>query len=498
MDHLLDESRRAELEHVPVVVVYATETAALIRALTKCRVGVRWVAEPTEVMALRRSVDCWIALVGVDHADSRPALAAVSALARNGFTIACCRSGASTLREQCALLLAGAVQVLDTADPAFASQVTEWLRHALAAESGAELERRRLEQDLQDLCVVGRSPGLLNVFRWVQKAAALSRLPVLITGETGTGKEVVARAIHRLDPLRRGRPFVPLNCGAINAGLVESDLFGHRRGAFTGAERDRKGLVRSAGGGVLFLDEIGDLDAAVQGKLLRVLQERRVLGLGEDQEVAVDVRIVAATNRGLEKMVAEGTFRADLFFRLNVLAVRVPPLRERVEDIEPLVRHFLAAYGQIAGRPVSVTTEFLVAMRRLPLAGNVRELDNLVLRAYISSRDEGQVRLNALPPEVWHQLISAPAVGERATGLQTLPHKVSGLEAPQATPPRAFDPCAVLEQHAWNLRRSIDFCERQIVTAALGVSSGNRNRAAKLLGISPRGLFNKIRKSTVA
>ena len=179
--------------------------------------------------------------------------------------------------------------------------------------------------------MVGDSATMDGVFRWILRVSPLSELPVLLSGETGTGKELVARSIHRLDPRRADGPFVAVNCGAIVSGLAESELFGHRRGAFTGALHDRLGLVRAARGGVLFLDEIGDLDPGLQSKLLRVLQEHRVLAVGEDHEVAVNVRIIAATNRSLDEMVHARTFRADLFHRLNVLSIRIPALRERSE-----------------------------------------------------------------------------------------------------------------------------------------------------------------------
>ena len=175
--------------------------------------------------------------------------------------------------------------------------------------------------------------AMTDVFRSIIRFSTLSDLPVLIVGETGTGKEGLARALHRLDPKRKEGPFVAVNCGAIAAPLAESEFFGHRRGAFTGADRDRKGLVRSAEGGVLFLDEIGELDAALQAKLLRVLQESRVLGVGEDRDIQVNVRVVAATNRDLDQMGQQSRFRADLFHRLNVLSIRVPPLSERADDL---------------------------------------------------------------------------------------------------------------------------------------------------------------------
>jgi transcriptional regulator with PAS, ATPase and Fis domain len=316
-------------------------------------------------------------------------------------------------------------------------------------------------------------------------------------GETGTGKEMVARAIHRLDPNRRNGPFVPVNCGAINASLAESELFGHRRGAFTGAERDRKGLVRAAIGGVLFLDEIGDLDANLQSKLLRVLQEHRVLALGDDQEVPVDVRVIAATNRHLDDMARKGVFRADLFHRLHVLSVRIPPLRERPDDIAPLVRHFCARCDAAACEGADlVTEEFLEALRRVVLPGNVRQLENLVRRAFLTRQGDGPLRLSDLPPEIWIQIADTTGSDiEQAAYDEQVPTPRSPVASqPSGVDDGVFDPVDVLDANSWKLWRSLDFCEHKIVVAALGASHGNRSRAARLLGISLRSIFNKMRK----
>jgi transcriptional regulator with PAS, ATPase and Fis domain len=226
----------------------------------------------------------------------------------------------------------------------------------------------------------------------------LSDVPALITGETGTGKELLAHAVHQLDLKRCQGPFIALNCSAINPGLVESELFGHRRGPFTGADRDRKGFIRSAEGGVLFLDEIGERDDALQAKLLRVLQENRVLGVGEDREVAVSVRITAAMNRDLEAMVQLRRLRADLFHRLNIVAIRIPPLGERPADLKPLIKHFLEKYQHL--RPacaLSVEPEFSEALTQLQLPGNARQLENLVRWALVHKDDDTALNLRDLP-----------------------------------------------------------------------------------------------------
>jgi two-component system NtrC family response regulator len=215
----------------------------------------------------------------------------------------------------------------------------------------------------------------------------------------------MARAIHQLDPKRRTGPFVAINCGALSPGLVESELFGHSRGAFTGADRDRKGLVRAAEGGVLFLDEIGELGSDVQVKLLRVLQDRRVTMVGTERDVGVDLRIVAATNRNLELMMQRGQFREDLFYRLNMLSVHLPPLRERVSDLEPLIGNFLMKYRSAAkSRISSIDRDFLEALALLDFPGNVRQLENIVRRALVNKVDDTPLSLSDLSPEIWRQL----------------------------------------------------------------------------------------------
>ena len=201
-------------------------------------------------------------------------------------------------------------------------------------------ENERFHVLMRTFGIVGESDAIKSAFRQALRVSSFSDLAVLITGESGTGKELMARAIHQLDPKRRRGPFVAINCGAISPGLAESEMFGHSRGAFTGADRDRKGFVRAADGGVLFLDEVGELGSDIQAKLLRVLQDHRVMSVGTDHDVGVDVRVIAATNRNLELMMEQGLFREDLFHRLNMLSVHLPPLRERVADLKPLVDNF--------------------------------------------------------------------------------------------------------------------------------------------------------------
>src|SRR6266550_444233 len=253
---------------------------------------------------------------------------------------------------------------------------------AVAALGSVDQDRdpRRFEQ------IIGNSPALEAVLEQVERVAPTDST-VLIQGETGTGKELIARAIHNLS-MRCGRPFIKLNCAAIPSGLLESELFGHEKGAFTGAINQKIGRFELADKGTLFLDEVGDIPAALQPKLLRVLQEQEFERLGGTRTHQVDVRLVAATNRDLAEMVKRGEFRSDLYYRLNVFPVLLPPLRERREDIPALVTHFVEILGRRMGREIEhIPTETMSALSSYQWPGNIRELQNLIERAVILSND---------------------------------------------------------------------------------------------------------------
>ena len=431
-----------------------------------------------------------VAALGIGCEADSAELSALRDLKRHGMQILAYGEGTESwsVKIKCLSLLAGATQLLDSSGANFDHQFKSALADLLSAEVEKHEEAQRIRSMMRDIGMVGSSPGIMQVFRCVVRFSALSDLPVLISGETGTGKEGLARALHCLDPKRSRGPFVAVNCGAIATPLAESEFFGHRRGAFTGADRDRKGLIRSAEGGVLFLDEIGELDAALQAKLLRVLQDGRVLGVGEDHDTKVDIRVVAATNRDLEGMAQHSKFRVDLFHRLNVLSIKVPPLRERLADLEPLTEHFLEKYRFLCsgGRP-HVGMDFLDALRQISLPGNVRQLENMIRQALVGRRSEASLGLYDLPVEAWEQLSQGGGAAEASQSENAgCRDSAARLIADYVR--------VLLDANGWNLSRSLAHCEREAVEAAMRRAQGNQSKSARLLGITPRSVYNKMRK----
>jgi two-component system response regulator PilR (NtrC family) len=311
--------------------------------------------------------------------------------------------------------------------------------------------------------MVGRSAAMENVRGLVRKVAA-SRSTVLIVGESGTGKELVARAIHLASP-RAGRPFLPVNCAALAEGVLESELFGHVKGAFTGAANDRAGLLVSAGEGTVFLDEIGEMLPATQVKLLRVLQERKVKPVGSTAEVPFEARLLAATNKRLDQEVKAGRFREDLFYRLNVITIELPPLRERAEDIPELAEFFLSRLAEDLGRPgLGFSNEGLAVLRSYAFPGNVRQLQNIVERAATLAESD-------------------------VLGPETLPPTLRG-ERP--TPPPGTDSVELGEP--FSLEKHLDEAERRYLLAALKRANGVKTRAAELLGLTFRSFRYRLAK----
>ncbi|MEW5742486.1 MAG: sigma-54 dependent transcriptional regulator [Myxococcota bacterium] len=329
--------------------------------------------------------------------------------------------------------------------------ITRVARRALEQKRLVE-ENRTLKQQVKPASLVGRSAALLEVFKQVARAAQ-SDVPVLITGETGSGKEMVARSLHQRSQRARG-PFVPVDCGAIAESLMESELFGHARGAFTGAAGARRGLFEEASGGTLFLDEVGDIGPKIQSQLLRALQEGEIRRVGESTPVQVDVRVVAATNRDLGELVKEGRFREDLLYRLDVVRLHLPPLRERKEDIPALVEHFASQYARGGARPV-VTPEAMARLTAYDWPGNVRQLENVVARA---------LALNA-------------------TGILTPGDFPEPIGDAQARPPAA----GLTEDLP-----SLDELSRRYARQVLQQAQGNKSEAARLLGVDRKTLYRLL------
>ncbi|WCM87575.1 sigma-54-dependent transcriptional regulator [Acidovorax sp. NCPPB 3576] len=333
--------------------------------------------------------------------------------------------------------------------------------------------------------LVGESEAMRNVKQRIAKVAR-SMAPVLIRGESGTGKELVARALHASSQRAEG-PLVAVNCGAIPENLLEAEFFGARKGSYTGATQDRDGYFQAARGGTLFLDEIGDLPLAMQSKLLRAIQERSVRALGSTGEETVDVRIVSATHRDLAADVQSGRFRQDLYYRLNVIEVVIPPLRERREDLPALCATLLARIAQESGAPVPpLTQNALDRIAMHPLTGNVRELENLLHRAVALSDGE---ELHVEPP---HVSASNAARADAAAG-----HAAQGTEPPGATAPRNANPAATVPLPS-DLQAWLDQQEREILVRALRETGFNRTATAARLGISLRQIRYRIARLDIA
>jgi len=366
----------------------------------------------------------------------------------------------------------------------------EQRRAAEARERAAQLEERvdALKQELETTLgyrrVVGDSKLWHDVLTLAAKVAP-TETTVLLTGESGTGKEVVARFIHRGSPRARG-PFVALNCAALPETLLESELFGHEKGAFTGAMATHAGRIEQAAGGVLFLDEVGEMSPGVQAKLLRVLQEREFQRLGGTRPIKANVRVLAATNRELEQALARGQFREDLYYRLRVFEIRLPPLRERPEDILPMAESFLEEIGPAVGRPAAgISRQAHEALLSYRWPGNVRELRNVLERASILC-DGGLITVEHLPVELGSGHPAAAGALHRSGGAVQQPQGQPGPpSAPGGDPPgAAFPPGGV----------NLEMVERDLVAKALQEARNNRSRAARLLGISRSQLYYKIQK----
>jgi len=342
-----------------------------------------------------------------------------------------------------------------------------------------------LESEDYDLGIVGRSEAMQNVFKLIGQLAG-SDATALITGESGTGKELVARAIYH-HSRRNGRSFLAINCAAIPENLLESELFGHEKGAFTGANSQRIGKFEQCDQGTIFLDEIGDMSLATQTKILRVLQSGTFERVGGNQPIRADVRVIAATNKALEQAVAAKQFREDLFYRLNVVRIQIPPVRERWEDIRLLVNYFLKKFAQAQNqRPKSISPEVIKILEQYHWPGNVRELENVIQRAIVVAKGDA-ILLNDLPPEILgaEQPIAPVMESSAAAGRTT-----SAPAADLATLARTLFRWARQESSL----KVIPAVERQLIIEALAETKGNQVQAARLLGITRATLRKRVEK----
>ena len=349
--------------------------------------------------------------------------------------------------------------------------------------STLQRENRKLREQLDVASIaagfVAEGPASRQLVAMIRRVAP-ARTTVLIEGETGTGKEVVARMLHYWSNRAEG-PFLAINCKSLADGVVESELFGHEKGSFTGAIKERAGCFERASGGTLFLDEIGEAGPDFQAKLLRVLEDGEVLRVGASKTRKVDVRIVAATNRKLRNEIAAGRFRADLYFRLSVIPLRIAPLRERREDIIPLARHFLNFHSTDAGRPLMLSPEAEEALLNHPWPGNVRELENVIERAVVMSGQE------TLTPDAF-------AFEERIEEdeLNLAPAASQSVPAPQAA--AADTSIASSEDEADTLQATLDRAATVRIKAALDSAGGNRNEAANMLGVDRTTLYRLMKR----
>lgn len=366
------------------------------------------------------------------------------------------------------------------------------IRHALQSKGEMEHRETAKEGPLYFGCIIGESPAMIKIYDLIKRIAGTSS-NVLITGESGTGKELVAKAIHRQSP-RKDLPFVVVNCGGVPESLIESELFGYKKGAFTGAATNRIGLVEAAQGGTLFLDEIGELSPVLQVKLLRLVQEKTIKLVGGTEDIPVDVRILSATNRDLEKMVIDGTFREDLYYRLNVLPIRIPPLRERKEDVPILAHYFLSKFCRQFGKQIRKISSYAMdILNNYDFPGNVRELEHIIERG-VALEASSIILPDSLTLATYKrsqhrsaQPRTAPGAGRAAPSRDASPESLSEKHEIITLPPKGID----LEQHLADI-------EKSILQKALVQAGGVKTRAAELLGINARSLRYRLEKYGLA
>jgi two-component system response regulator AtoC len=372
-----------------------------------------------------------------------------------------------------------------------------------APEIATEVTAPRREDETEERALIWSSPAMRRVFGLIERISDTD-VPVLLLGESGTGKEVVAREIHRLSR-RRTRPFIKVNCAALPAELLESELFGHEKGAFTGATAEKPGKFELADQGTIFLDEIGEMAIRLQAKLLQVLQDEEFFRVGGKRSVRVDSRVVVATNRELEREIELGNFREDLFYRLNVVAVRLPALRDRKEDVLPLVEHFLRKYGKRYQQSLSqLPPDLLAAFQEYEWPGNVRELENMVRRLVVLNDpgpvlDEMRSRRHSAPPSLPTAYAGEAPVDRNVVVPNTaapMPRYANPFTAPQPPPPPMTVPEEGLSLKDIGKRAAM-LAEREAILSMLQRTAWNKRKAASKLRISYKALLYKIKESGI-
>ena len=343
--------------------------------------------------------------------------------------------------------------------------------------------RRTLHMDEGFHGLIGKSPVMQNLFELIENVA-LSDAPVMIGGESGTGKELVARAIHEASD-RNEKPFIKVNCSALNENLLESELFGHVKGAYTGAEKTRIGRFEAAHGGTIFLDEIGDISPAIQVKLLRTLEEKEIERVGDHQPIKVDVRVVSATNKNLETLIQQGRFRDDLYFRINVFPIHCPPLKDRLEDIPIIVQNFIRLNNEKSGKKIlGMTPEAIEKITAYPWPGNVRELRNAIEYAFVLCPSAG-IGVDHLPPKI--AMAPNDCVQHPLTAHQ-------GMEGHETELQRTEDKATEKIVKTAPTLKPADAAKRAALITALRQTRGNRSATAKLLGVSRVTVWKQIKR----
>lgn len=433
----------------------------------------------------RRNLQHVVAIVGLPNSvSSNHALEVILRLRGQGQIVIAYADGVNAwdIATKCRPIVAGARTLLDSSKIAFKKELIKAVDDAILVALETERDLPRLRAAMVQHGIIGESVAITDAFLAAIRYSGISDLPVLITGESGTGKELLAKAIAVMDPQHNHGPFVAVNCAAVPSTMAESEVFGHRRGAFTGADHDRKGWIRSADRGVLFMDEIGELEYGLQSKFLRVLQDACVRGVGEDKDVQVKTRFLAATNRNLGQMVRNGEFRNDLLNRLHVLTVQMPSLAQRREDIRLLVEHFVEKHRSIPLHAiVGISEDYVTALENVQMPGNVRELENIVRQSLVHPHNPGMLSLHDLPMEVLARVEdrNANAVPENEGG------PTSQIES--------LAKCLV-NIHGWNLQSTLRECERIMCLEALKLAHGNQSEAARRLGITSRCIYNKLHR----